>query len=595
MSLCTSSLDPYEFFVQLGRAFSHLGDRSSQSKVWQLFHSVTRDAKAVEAYPQLVNRDITRITDPRIAETAKYLYSIIASLAPGEKPRANFIEALAFNADCLHVVRDLQQQLQQADELPDQYVNHLETSLSQLFDRWFCFLLEEPEEFGKILINPSVYALASSFFQQHWEEIAREGLVHTLVGWCGAQYQEIEKKVKVLLASPLLSEDEKIMIRSQVEGMRSACAFSTNFSWPMLLHAMRMITTLRTQIVEKIRENILKALKQVFADHADGIHQALLHLWPEIGKDLKVSGATRKIEGQEGHAYYTLKYRYRGGVPQVVVKQRLGHGAHKTIEKILVLSGRELTEVSTPVAYAKARTRSEIEIQDMLREAEFSSRIHKHLTSMDQSNVVHIVEVKYLRKPSEIKALQLDLCEGDASSVTHNVEAYSPKDRLMLARCAANGLAHMHQRGLCHLDFKPTNFLIRRETSGLRGYVADLGLSDEVGVVTSGGTKVYMPPSILDRTQLIASPDIDAWSLGLCIVELLLGQSANPFPWLSQEDFRPPFTKWQAAYAQLIQDVQFMKPPLNTLLLGLLDLDPSRRTSASEACTILDQVLRQPW
>ncbi len=156
----------------------------------------------------------------------------------------------------------------------------------------------------------------------------------------------------------------------------------------------------------------------------------------------------------------------------------------------------------------------------------------------------------------------------------------------MLARCTANGLAHMHQRGLCHLDVKPDNLLIRREASGLQGYLSDFGLSAKKEEFWRGGTLDYLPPTVKWGGQTKASPDIDTWSLGLFIVELLYGEAWNPMRDISQRDVLEE--KHVRLCTRINKDES---SPLKELLLGLLDLDPSKRPSAVMARQVLDEVL----
>ncbi len=332
------------------------------------------------------------------------------------------------------------------------------------------------------------------------------------------------------------------------------------------------------------RENISKAVAQTFADHVLRIQEELLKLWPQIvGKDLK----SQKVAHQflVGEERYTLKYRYREGALQTVIKQDLGEGAFKTVQKVLIVSGRTMATIEEPFAYAKLHETHQVGANASLEaEALCSQAIHEGLSSEEQANVLKIVQVMSLKNPSKVKALRLQLCESDAEVVAQDVgrRKYSLKDRLVLARCAANGLAHMHQKGFCHLDFKPANLLIRREASGLQGYVSDFGASAKVGTALSGGTLLYLPPTVRKGTQSTASFDIDLWSLGMSIVELLYGEEANPME----------YPLWEDQFSCLCDYIKNSESsPLKELLLGLLDLDPSKRPSASDACKILDEVL----
>ena len=97
------------------------------------------------------------------------------------------------------------------------------------------------------------------------------------------------------------------------------------------------------------------------------------------------------------------------------------------------------------------------------------------------------------------------------------------------ARCAA-GLAHLHSRGLAHLDLKPGNLL-----ANARGDVkiADFSVSrvfspgaERSRVSIAVGTTAYMSPERFApnaQTGPRGACAADVWSLGLTVLELFLG------------------------------------------------------------------------
>ena len=95
----------------------------------------------------------------------------------------------------------------------------------------------------------------------------------------------------------------------------------------------------------------------------------------------------------------------------------------------------------------------------------------------------------------------------------------------------AEALAHAHERGILHLDLKPSNVLVTDDGVPM---ILDFGLAHDVNsgrYDQSGGTLRYMSPEQLESygEHRGISPDVrmDLYSLGVMFYELLTGQ--HPF------------------------------------------------------------------
>ena len=159
-------------------------------------------------------------------------------------------------------------------------------------------------------------------------------------------------------------------------------------------------------------------------------------------------------------------------------------------------------------------------------------------------------------------------------------ELYARQDSLLVENAAqilidlALALAHVHENGFMHLDFKPENVLVTRNGK-LR--LVDFDLAQPIPehplkVKRNPGTPAYMAPEQLQRTQIDQRVDIFAY--GVAAYELLTNQ--KPFPGdepgeilarqLDRSNFAPP--------RALNPD---LPPALEKIILKCLENEPGRR------------------
>ncbi|HEY8589292.1 MAG TPA: serine/threonine-protein kinase, partial [Naasia sp.] len=157
-------------------------------------------------------------------------------------------------------------------------------------------------------------------------------------------------------------------------------------------------------------------------------------------------------------------------------------------------------------------------------------------------------------------------------------------DIVEVTRQIADGLAHVHSRGIVHRDVKPANVLVARDRGRVVAKLADLGIARLVdgtrmtAVGTIIGTAAYLSPEqVLGESP---TPVSDVYSLGLMLLETLTGEPCYPgtrAESLTARTTRPP------------RIPHGLTPPDEALLRAMTAIDPAERPGAADVAVRLAQ------
>ncbi|RVD88070.1 uncharacterized protein DFL_002268 [Arthrobotrys flagrans] len=146
--------------------------------------------------------------------------------------------------------------------------------------------------------------------------------------------------------------------------------------------------------------------------------------------------------------------------------------------------------------------------------------------------------------------IQMEFCDKQTLRDSVNKDLYlRPDDYWQLLRQILNGLDYIHKKGIIHRDLKPENIFLS-QTNMPR--IGDFGLAASVGnhrpksshtqaaptktedgnesvMTTQIGTRLYMAPEVLDKSNPHYTAKVDMYSLGIIFFEMCSKPASTSF------------------------------------------------------------------
>jgi tetratricopeptide (TPR) repeat protein/predicted Ser/Thr protein kinase len=175
--------------------------------------------------------------------------------------------------------------------------------------------------------------------------------------------------------------------------------------------------------------------------------------------------------------------------------------------------------------------------------------------------------------------LCMEFVEGQPLGGLLRRPGVSPRSLLPLFRKLAHALAYAHAQGIVHCDLKPGNILVDQDGEPR---IIDFGLARALGRrrgKAPEGTPAYMAPEQVRGAAGAGGPQVDVYSLGVCLYEALTGRrpfdGGTPqiiFDRILAKEFAPP----RALRPEIPRD-------LERICLKAMDADPERRYAGAPA------------
>jgi serine/threonine protein kinase/tetratricopeptide (TPR) repeat protein len=260
------------------------------------------------------------------------------------------------------------------------------------------------------------------------------------------------------------------------------------------------------------------------------------------------------------------------------VKKLLGEGGKKKV----YLAHDTLLDRDVAFALIKTEKLNEVARTRITREAQAMGRLGDH------PNIGSVYDIgEYQGQPYIVQPY---ISGGDVEGLIEK----APEHRLTLnkiidiAKAVCRGLVFAHSKGIIHRDLKPGNVMLTEDGTAK---IVDFGLAVAVDLsrlTQSGmmvGTVSYMPPEQAMGGKVTAQADL--YSLGAMFYEMVTGRPPfvgdDSVSIIGQHINTPPVAPtWHRAD---------LPPVLETLILQLLEKDPSKRpSSAADVLQALESI-----
>uniref|UniRef100_A0A8C1ACD4 Glycogen synthase kinase 3 alpha a n=1 Tax=Cyprinus carpio carpio TaxID=630221 RepID=A0A8C1ACD4_CYPCA len=233
-----------------------------------------------------------------------------------------------------------------------------------------------------------------------------------------------------------------------------------------------------------------------------------------------------------------------------------------------------------------------VAIKKVLQDKRFKNRELQIMRKLDHCNIVRLRYFFYCsgEKKDEV---YLNLLLDYVPETVYRVARHFSKAKTIIPIFYVKvymyqlfrSLAYIHSQGVCHRDIKPQNLLVDPETAVLK--LCDFGSAKQLvrgePNVSYICSRYYRAPELIFGATDYTS-NIDIWSAGCVLAELLLGQ---------------PIFPGDSGVDQLVEIIKVFKPrtPPEAVALcsRLLEYTPVTRLSPLQACAhaFFDE-LRQP-
>ncbi|KAI0031364.1 kinase-like domain-containing protein [Vararia minispora EC-137] len=210
----------------------------------------------------------------------------------------------------------------------------------------------------------------------------------------------------------------------------------------------------------------------------------------------------------------------------------------------------------------------------------------------------HVVNLRFAFQDNTNCFFVLDFLAG--GSLRHHLKTqgrFSEQAVRLWTAELSSAIAYLHGRGIIHRDVKPDNILL--DSKG-HAHISDFNIAVYTRDMTRphttvAGSVAYMAPEVIDvKTNSGYHWEIDWWSLGVCIYELLWHK--RPFDGPSSETIMESIRSDQPVVVPAtIPGAQRVSAEGCDAIRRFLSKKPSSRLGCRSLMSSLRDIQRHPW
>jgi eukaryotic-like serine/threonine-protein kinase len=278
-------------------------------------------------------------------------------------------------------------------------------------------------------------------------------------------------------------------------------------------------------------------------------------------------------------------YRSRNRMAKELITPKLAGMQYRVVSELGTGAGSTILLIAdkkTGKRYALKVVKRQDEEDDVF----IAQAVHEYevLQKLNHDTILKIYDCRQRRRLFKLSGVDL-LMEYVEGRTIDELEAPEISQLVLIFHQVADGLVHMHRRGVFHGDLKPSNIMLTK-TGSVK--IIDFGTAWVRGQDKNRvqGTPQYMAPE--QATEKVVDEKTDIYNFGATLYRMFTGHYAN---------IGIPKTGDASAKNKLRPPVFFtpnLPPLLNELIIACLELSPDKRPESSfEVKSQLDKVIKQ--